>query len=140
VPRGEQAERGGTGNGGLLTRLLAVVLKPAAFRSAVCSDPMKGKPHGLPDKLYWRRARGEWHCFRKLPQVRGYISLCQRREISFVQGLQIARPEAHLRCSERHAVGMARRGWDGSLFAQQERRIATESRLRHTMGFECPIP
>jgi hypothetical protein len=61
-----------------------------------------------------RKARGEWHCFRKLAQVRGSISLCRRREISFVQGQQIGRPEAELRCSECGGVEMARRGWAGS--------------------------
>jgi hypothetical protein len=34
----------------------------------VYSDPMDTTPEGLPDKLYWRKARGEWHCFKKLPQ------------------------------------------------------------------------
>jgi len=24
--------------------------------------PMEGTPEGLNDKLYWRKARGEWHC------------------------------------------------------------------------------
>jgi hypothetical protein len=69
---------------------------------------------GHPDKLYWRKARGEWHCVKKLPHVRGYISLCQGREISFVQGQQIARPEADLRCSVCDGVEMVRRGWEGS--------------------------
>jgi hypothetical protein len=80
----------------------------------VYSDPMEGTPDGLTDKLYWRRSRGEWHCFRKLPQVRGYISLCQGREISFVQGQQIARPEAALRCGVCDGLEMERRGWEGS--------------------------
>ena len=48
---------------------------------------------GLTEKLYWRRSRGQWHCFKRLDQGRGYISLCDRREISFVQGQKIARPE-----------------------------------------------
>ena len=58
---------------------------------------MEDTPEGLTEKLYWRRARGEWHCFQKLAQVRGYVSLCRGREILFVQGQQIARPEADLR-------------------------------------------
>jgi hypothetical protein len=82
----------------LLVRLLPVV---PAFRECLYSDPMEGTPEGLTDKLFWRKTRGEWHCFRKLAQVSGYVSLCQRREVSFVHGQQIARPEAHLRCSER---------------------------------------
>jgi hypothetical protein len=74
---------------------------------------MDTTPEGLTDKLYWRRAKGECHCFQKLAQARGYISLCRRREISFVQGHQIARPEADLRCSacdevEMVAAGMGR--------------------------------
>jgi hypothetical protein len=70
---------------------------------------MDETPDGLTDKLYWRNARGQWHCFKKLPEVRGYISLCQRREIALVLGQQIARPEADLRCREprlgRHCSG-----------------------------------
>jgi hypothetical protein len=75
---------------------------------------MDTTPEGLPDKLYWRRSRGEWHYFKKLAQVRGYVSLCQRREISFVQGQQIARPETELRCTECDGVEMELRGWEGS--------------------------
>jgi hypothetical protein len=94
------------------TRPAPACIKP--FRKALYSDPMEGAPEGLTDKLYWRKARGEWHCFKKLAQVRGYVSLCQRREIAIVLGQQIARPEAHLRCSLCDAVEMARRGWAGS--------------------------
>ena len=68
------------------------------MKAFVYSDPMT-TPEGLTDKLYWRKAGDEWHCFQKLAQVRGYVSLCQRREIALVQGQQIARPEADLRCS-----------------------------------------
>jgi hypothetical protein len=75
---------------------------------------MEDTPEGVTDKLYWRKARGEWHCFKKLAQVRGYVSLCQRREIAIVLGQQIARPEANLRCSVCDGVEMARRGWEGS--------------------------
>jgi hypothetical protein len=80
----------------------------------VYSDPMVGAPEGLTDKLYWRRAKGEWHCSEKLAQVRGYISLCQRREIALVRGQQIARPEADLRCSVCDGLEMTLWGWDGS--------------------------
>jgi len=81
---------------------------------AVClySDPME--PEGLTHKLYRRKASSEWHCFQKLPEVRGYISLCQRREIALVLGQQIARPEAPLRCEACDEIEMARRGWCGS--------------------------
>jgi hypothetical protein len=48
----------------------------------VYSDPMEDTPEGLTNKLYWRKARKHWHCFQKLAQVRGYVSLCQRREIA----------------------------------------------------------
>jgi hypothetical protein len=76
----------------------------------VYSDPMEDTAEGLTEKLCWRRARGEWHCFRKLAQVRRFISLCQRREIALVLGQQIARPEAHLRCGLCDGLEMARRG------------------------------
>jgi hypothetical protein len=75
---------------------------------------MEGTPEGLTDKLYWRRATGEWHCFKKLTEVRGYISLCQSREITLVLGQQIARPEVHLRCALCDGLEMALRGWEGS--------------------------
>jgi hypothetical protein len=61
------------------------------------SGAMEDTPKGRIDKLYWRKARGEWHCFKKLPQVRGFVSLCQRREIALVLGQQIARLETHLK-------------------------------------------
>ena len=82
--------------------------------ACVYSDPMEATPEGFTDKLFWRKARGEWHCFKKLPQVRGYTSLCQRREVALVLGQQIARPEAPLRCSLCDGLEMALRGWDGS--------------------------
>jgi hypothetical protein len=84
-----------------------------AFRECLYADPMEATPEGLTDKLYWRKARGEWHCFQKLAQARGYISLCQRLEIALVVGQQIARPEAHPRCGLCDGLEMARRGWDG---------------------------
>jgi hypothetical protein len=82
--------------------------------SACILISMEATPEGLTDKLYWRRAKGEWHCFKKLAQVRGYLSLCQRREIALVLGQQIARPEAHLRCRRCDELEMVRRGWNGS--------------------------
>jgi hypothetical protein len=78
------------------------------------SNAMEGTPEGLTDKLFWRRARAEWHCFEKLAQVRGYVSLCHRREIALVLGQQISRPEAHLRCGLCDGLEMERRGWGGS--------------------------
>jgi hypothetical protein len=75
---------------------------------------MEETSEGFAEKLYWRNARGQWHCFKKLPDVRGYISLCQRREITLVLGQQIARPEADLRCKACDELEMARRGWCGS--------------------------
>jgi hypothetical protein len=57
---------------------------------------------GLTEKLYWRRSRGQWHCFKRFDQGRGYISLCDRREINFVQGQKIARPDG---------LEKERRGW-----------------------------
>jgi hypothetical protein len=87
-----------------------------AFRDGLCIlwVPMKDTSRGLTDKLYWRRAGGEWHCFRKLAQVRGFVSLCQRQEISFVHGQKISRPEAALRCGLCDEVEMTLRGWEGS--------------------------
>jgi hypothetical protein len=75
---------------------------------------MSSMPDGLNDKLYWRKASGEWHCFKKVAQVRGYISLCERRQVALVLGQQIARPEAELRCNLCDEVEMKLRGWDGS--------------------------
>ena len=95
----------------LLVRLLLVASVSGWFKFILVS--MEDTPEGLTEKLYWRRARGEWHCFKKLA-LRGFISLCQRREITFVHGQQIARPEADLRCSVCDGLEMARRGWDGS--------------------------
>jgi hypothetical protein len=62
------------------------------MNGCVYSDPMEGAPEGLTDKLYWRKARGEWQSFKKLAKVRGYVSFCKRREIALVLGQQIARP------------------------------------------------
>ena len=75
---------------------------------------MEDTPKRLTDHLYWRKARGQWHCFKKIAQVRGYVSLCQRQEIAMVRGQQIGRPEAHLRCGLCDGLEMARRGWGGS--------------------------
>jgi hypothetical protein len=75
---------------------------------------MEGTPEGLTDKLYWRKARGEWHCFKRLDQARGYVSLCQRQEIAMVRGQLISRPEARLRCGLCDGLEMERRGWEGS--------------------------
>jgi hypothetical protein len=30
--------------------------------------PMEDTREGLTDKLYWRKARGQWHCFKKIAQ------------------------------------------------------------------------
>ena len=76
--------------------------------------PMDDTPEALTDKLYWRKARGEWHCFKKLAQVRGFVSLCQRQEISSVRGLKISRPEAPLRWGLCDGLEMQRRGREGS--------------------------
>jgi hypothetical protein len=83
-------------------------------RGFVYSDPMEGMPEGFTERLYWRRARGEWHCFKTLGAIRGFRSLCQRQEIAIVRGQQISRPEADLRCSVCDGLEMARRGWGGS--------------------------
>jgi hypothetical protein len=69
---------------------------------------------GLTDKLFSRKARCGWHCFKRLDQARGYVSLCQRREIAIVRGQKISRPEARLRCGLCDGLEITRRGWDGS--------------------------
>jgi hypothetical protein len=56
----------------------------------VYHDPMEGTSEGLADRLYWRRARGEWHSFKRLDNARGYTSLCQCQEIAIVRGLTCA--------------------------------------------------
>jgi hypothetical protein len=88
---------------------------------------MQNTPEGLIDKLYWRKGRGEWHCFRKLA-VRRFISLCQHREVSFVQGQQIARPEADLRCSVCDGVEAELRGWIRGSGPASPRRAGSFSR------------
>jgi hypothetical protein len=65
--------------------------------ACVYSDSVEDTPKGLTDKLYWRKARGQWHCFKKIAQVSGYVSLCQRQEIAMVRGREISRPEAAVR-------------------------------------------
>jgi hypothetical protein len=87
---------------------------PAWFLMVVYTlVPMEDTPGTLPDRLYWRKTRAEWHCFEKVA-ARGFMSLCQRGEITFVHGHQIARPEAELRCSVCDQLEMKRRGWQGS--------------------------
>jgi hypothetical protein len=44
-----------------------------AFRRGSIPRCIYSVPHGsytwgFTDKLYWRRARGEWHCFKKVAQ------------------------------------------------------------------------
>jgi hypothetical protein len=51
---------------------------------------------------------------KRIPDVRAYVSVCQRQEITFVHGQQIARPEADLRCSVCDGVEMELRGWVAS--------------------------
>jgi hypothetical protein len=93
----------------------------------VYSGAMEDTAEGLTDKLYWRKTRGEWHCFQKLA-IRGFIALCQRREIASVHGQQIARPEADLRCSVCDQLEMKRRGWVGSGPASTQRAGKSLSR------------
>jgi hypothetical protein len=94
----------------------------------VYSDPTKDSAEGLLEKLYWRKAKREWHSLHKLAQARRYVSLCQRREIALVQGQQIARPEAHLRCALCDGLEMERRGWDGKGGPVSPRRAGSFSR------------
>jgi hypothetical protein len=88
---------------------------PACFLTVhVYSGAMDDTPGGLTDKLYWRKARGQWHCFKKIAQVCGYVSLCQRQEIAMVRGREISPPEAALRCGVCDGPEMERRGWEDS--------------------------
>lgn len=78
---------------------------------------------GFVDKLYWRKARGQWHCFKKLAETRGYISLCQRVEINFLHGQKICRPDALIRCGVCDGAEMERRGWEYSGQASPRHRL-----------------
>jgi hypothetical protein len=101
-----------------IRRAPAIPSAPARIKRFVMvyvySDPMEGTPKRLTDHLYWRKARGQWHCFKKIAQVRGYVSLCQRQEIAMVHGREISRPEVALRCGVCDRLEMERRGWEGS--------------------------
>jgi hypothetical protein len=76
--------------------------------------PMEDRCEGRIEKFTGAKPGGEWHCFKKLAQVRGYVSLCQRREIAMVRGREISRPEAALRWGVCDRLEMERRGWGGS--------------------------
>jgi hypothetical protein len=89
--------------------------------SGCCRDQPGPRPRRAGDG-------GEWHCFKKLPQVCGYVSLCQRQQISFVLGQQIARPDAPLRCSVCDGVEMGLRGWGVSGPASARRAGGSLSR------------
>jgi hypothetical protein len=99
-----------TAGTGAMVRVDTITLNKVV---GIYSAAMEDTPGALTDKLCWRRARGEWHCFEKVT-VRGFMSLCQRRETTFVRGQQIARPEADMRCGVCDGLEMARRGWSGS--------------------------
>jgi hypothetical protein len=74
------------------TSLLTCSSRSCLFQSPVMvvytSDPDGRHAPGLTEKLYWRRAKGVWHCFKKLARVHGFVSLCQSARQQF------ARPEA----------------------------------------------
>jgi hypothetical protein len=89
----------------------------------VYSDSMEGTPEGLTDKLPGAKARGQWHCFKKIAQVRGYVSLCQRLEITSLRGKEISRPEVALRCEVCDEPEIARRGWGRSGPASSRRAV-----------------
>jgi hypothetical protein len=65
---------------------------------------VEGTPEGLPDKLYWRQARGEWG-----PGTRIYLTLPSPRN-QLRTGAANPRPEAALRYSVCDGVEMKRRG------------------------------
>jgi hypothetical protein len=70
---------------------------------------MEDAPEGLPDKLYWRRARGEWHCFRKLAQIRGYVSLANAA-IPPLVATSPSRSEVHFMIESTHEYQARRAG------------------------------
>jgi hypothetical protein len=96
---------------------------------------MEDTSKGLTDNLYWRRARGEWHCFKKLAQVRGFISLCERQEITSVRGQKISRPQAALRCEVCDGLEMEQRGWAFS-GPVSPRRAGSGTRARASLRVE----
>jgi hypothetical protein len=49
-------------------------------------------------------------CFKKLAQVRGFISLCQRQEINSLRGQELSRPDAGLLCGLCNGLEMERGG------------------------------
>jgi hypothetical protein len=75
---------------------------------------MEDTPRGVDGETVLAQSQGWVSLLQKASEVRGYISLCQRREIASVRGQLIARPEADLRCEVCDGLEMARRGWDAS--------------------------
>jgi hypothetical protein len=71
---------------------------------------------GLSDKLYWRFAHGDNHCFRRAQKgkLAVYESLCGRWAIAHVEGQHCGRPASHLRCAICDEREMVRRGWSES--------------------------
>ncbi len=70
---------------------------------------------GFQDKLYWRQpGPGRvWHCFKKVVGG-GYLSLCDRFELTRSGGQAVDRPDPWLRCSTCDVAEMKRRGWEES--------------------------
>lgn len=82
------------------------------------------KSIGLTDKLYWRYVGG-WRCFKKL-HGGGYISLCERVEISHSCGQSCNRPPVTMRCGMCDGREAERRGKDESMPASDGfRKIPT---------------
>lgn len=76
---------------------------------------------GLVDKLYWRRAAGAYHCFRRRRREHRFDSLCGRHTIDRVGDQAIDRPESWGRCGRCDGLEMERRGHEESLPARHRR-------------------
>jgi hypothetical protein len=95
-------------------RALATEHGPPLSRYTNSQITMGNTSIGFTDKLYWRRSKRQWHCFKKLLNEKGFISLCHQAEILVVSGQNISRPAVWERCGICDGLEMARRGWDNS--------------------------
>lgn len=76
---------------------------------------MSTQGSGLTDKLYWRRAAGRWHCFKRTKWRGCFKALCNPDiNITKVGGQDIRRPIPLLRCARCDGREMKRRGWEES--------------------------
>jgi hypothetical protein len=83
-PRSDGVQQAGQEAAGTCALVQADSIAPNRV-VGIYSVAMEDTPGGLRNKLYWRRTKGEWHCFEKVA-VHGLMSLCQRRDIASVHG------------------------------------------------------